>query len=172
MAQTVIVREERPDDNANIWRVNEAAFGRAGEADLVNALRQVGAVIASLVAEHDGKIVGHILFTPVTVKSEQAQHAAVALGPMAVLPSYQGQGIGSRLVQAGLAACREVGHNAVFVLGHRDFYPRFGFVTSKPYGIQCEFDVPDGAFMVQALQANALTGIRGVVKYHPEFRKV
>lgn len=103
--QMVTIREERPEDIAGIRHVNEAAFERAKEANLVDALRQADAITLSIVAELDGEIVGHILFTPVTIGSESARHPAVALGPMAVLPDYQGKGIGSRLVRAGLDSC-------------------------------------------------------------------
>lgn len=91
---------------------------------------------------------------------------------MAVLPDYQGKGIGSRLVRAGLDSCRRAGHAVAVVLGHPDFYPHFGFVPSRPFEIQPEFDVPDEVFMIQALRDGALTGVRGVVKYRPEFRGV
>ena len=112
------VRPERPGDAAAIRRVNEAAFGRAAEADLVDALRAHGRVSRSLVAERAGMIVGHILFSPVRIDSGRTSTAAIGLAPMAVLPAHQRAGIGSLLVRTGLAECRRAGHGCVVVLGH------------------------------------------------------
>jgi putative acetyltransferase len=88
---------------------------------------------------------------------------------MVVLPAYQRQGIGSKLVEAGLAACRHTPYGVVVVLGHPHYYPRFGFVPAKPLGIVWEHDVPEEVFMVQELRDGALTQTKGVVKYRPEF---
>jgi putative acetyltransferase len=148
-----------------------AAFGRTAEADLVDSLRQRGAYTLSLVAEKEGQVVGHILFTPVMIEGEE-RGEAVALGPVAVLPDYQNQGIGTQLIRAGLAACHERGDDVVAVLGHSAYYPRFGFVPSVRVGIRSEYDVPDELFMIAELSLGALAGQTGIVKYQPEFDEV
>ena len=163
------IRLERPGDATAVRSVNEQAFGQPDEADLVDALRASGATFLSLVAESDGETIGHILFSPVTLQGEGGAFNAVGLGPLAVLPEHQGCGIGSQLVEAGLEACRQAGNHVVFVLGHREYYPRFGFVPTRPLGIRCEFDVPEEAFMVTELSEGALAGRTGIVKYRPEF---
>ncbi len=166
------VRPERPEDSDAIRRVVENAFGRPQEADLVDALRRRGAVTLSLVAEQDGEVVGHILFSPVTIGSGPSTLQALGLGPLAVSPSHQNRGIGSRLVRDGIERCREAGHEIVVVLGHPGYYPRFGFAPAMTHGIGRELDVPDGAFMVMELREGALGGRSGVVRYQPEFTGV
>lgn len=117
-------------------------------------------------------MVGHILFSPVTVEPEQTSWGAVGLGPLAVLPEHQGHSNGSQLVETGLEACRKAGHEVAIVLGHPDHYPRFGFVPSQPLGIRWENDAPVEAFMVLELKDGALAGRRGVVKFLHEFEGV
>lgn len=170
MTTTATVRPEQPEDLSDIRAVNEQAFGRAKEADIVDSVRARGAASVSLVAERGGRIVGHILFTPVTVRSETASFEAIALGPMAVLPAYQRLEIGSQLVRAGLEACRWIGQPVVIVLGHPWFYPRFGFKPARPLGIRWEHDVLDEVFMLAELSEGALAGRDGVAYYQPEFR--
>jgi putative acetyltransferase len=185
----MIIRLETKTDVVGVRRVNEAAFGRPAEADLVDALRSAGAVIASLVAEVDGVVVGHILFSPAAIVSHSKSGGTpttvaqtlvpdstaagksrpiAALGPMAVLPAWQGRGIGSQLVPAGLELCRAAGYDLVIVLGHTDYYPRFGFRPAPPLGIRWEHGA-DAHFMVMELQPGALAGARGIVRYRPEF---
>ncbi|MBI3952025.1 MAG: N-acetyltransferase [Acidobacteria bacterium] len=167
----VVIRQETPKDIAGVRHVNEQAFGRAAEADLVDRLRTRGKVMLSLVAVQDDRVVGHILFSSVTVESEGTAFPAVGLAPMAVLPELQRQGIGSRLVEIGLEECRNAGHACVVVLGHSEYYPRFGFVPASTYGITCEYDVPDEAFMAVELWQGALLGHGGTAKYQPEFNE-
>jgi putative acetyltransferase len=90
---------------------------------------------------------------------------------MAVLPERQNQGIGSMLVREGLRECQRIGHDVVVVLGHPDYYPRFGFVVAKTKSLSCEYSVPDEYFMVAELSPNALKGRSGLVIYHSEFSK-
>lgn len=166
------IRKERQQDASAIRYVNEQAFGDAGEAGLVEKLRARKRLVCSLVAIEDGQVVGHILFTTVTVEQDGANFHAVALGPMAVVPEFQRKGIGSRLVRAGLDECLRLGHEIVFVLGHADYYARFGFAPAKPRGIACEFEAPESAWMVLELREGALGGRKGTVRYEPEFREV
>ena len=166
------LRCETPEDIPAIHHIHTAAFGRPNEADLVDALRQHNALTISLVAVQDGRLVGHIALSPVTIASSTAIIAALGLAPMAVLPAYQRQGIGSQLVEAGLTACHHTPYGVVVVLGHPHYYPRFGFVSARPMGIVWEHDAPDEAFMVKEIQEGALLQTRGVVKYRPEFATV
>jgi putative acetyltransferase len=139
---------------------------------LVDKLRQRGAFTLSLVVENGGQVVAHALFTPVDVVEDEGSWTAVALGPVAVSPSYQKQGIGHQLIRAGLAMCHERGDDIVAVLGHPTYYPRFGFVPAVRYGIKSEYDVPDDVFMLIELREGALAGRRGIVNYQAEFNEV
>jgi putative acetyltransferase len=154
----IVIRTERPEEHTAIRNVNELAFGRPAEADLVDALRVQAERCLSLVAEVDGEIVGHIFFSPVEIISHEATVDATGLGPMAVRPDFQNHGIGSALVRAGLAAVAERGESIAVVLGHPEFYPRFGFVPGASKGIGCEYPVPDEVFMVAELIEGALDG--------------
>jgi putative acetyltransferase len=170
--QTVIIRREEPGDAAAIRQVNERAFGQPAEANLVDALRRHNKVVLSLVAVLNDQIIGHILFSPVSIESEGGSLSAVGLAPMAVLPEYQKQGIGSWLIRVGLDECRQAGHPVVIVVGHAEYYPRFGFVPASKYGLKCEYNVPDDVFLALELREGALLGRAGVVKYQPEFNEV
>jgi putative acetyltransferase len=165
----MIIRHEKPSDVAAIHHVNEQAFNRPAEANLVDTLRARAKVSLSLVAVEGDRIVGHILFSPVSIETAEKTVSAIGLAPMAVLPEFQRQGIGSLLVRSGLAECREAGHLVVVVLGHPEYYPRFGFVPATRHGIKSEFDVPDEVFMIMELSEGALSGCAGTAKYQPEF---
>jgi putative acetyltransferase len=165
----VHVRAEQPGDEVAIARVNDAAFGQADESRIIDAIRQAGRSNISLVALAGSEVVGHILFTPVAVESLDSTVRAMGLGPMAVLPALQRQGIGSRLVQEGLGECARTGCQAVVVVGHPEFYPRFGFRPASAYGLRCEYAVPDDVFMAVELVPVALAGRSGLVRYLSEF---
>jgi putative acetyltransferase len=162
------VRQEARGDFPAVRDVNEQAFGGTVEARLVDLLREAKKAVVSLVALHRNRVVGHILFSPVTVTQAPANFRGVGLAPMSVLPEFQNQGIGSRLVRDGLEACKRKGYDAVVVLGHTKYYPRFGFSRAKDYGLDNEYNALD-SFMVLELKEGVLQTISGLVKYAPEF---
>jgi len=162
------IRLETPADIDVIHCVNEQAFGRKDEADIVDKLRDRAALTLSLVAVQDNEVVGHIAFSPAAIESDSSSFEAISLGPIAVLPAYQRQGIGGQLVSAGLEECRKLGQEIVVVVGHPAYYPRFGFMPAMPKGIGCQFEVPEEAFMVLELRAGALVGRSGKVRFQPE----
>ena len=168
MCIELTIRPERPQDISRIRAVNERAFGQPDEAALVDAVRARGEWSISLVAVDGERLVGHVLFTPVTIEGPNSAHQAVGLAPLAVDPDYQRRGIGGRLVAQGLDRCRESGYRIAVVLGHPTYYPRFGFVPAR-HGIRFKLDVPDEAFMVLELEPGALAGCTGVACYVEEF---
>lgn len=151
-----------------VRRVNEAAFGRSQEAQVVDALREHGKVIASFVAELDGEVIGHVLFSPLTIASPDATFRAAALGPVSVSPAHQDKGIGAALVRHGLQACLNLEQRSVFLLGAPAYYARFGFLAARIYGINYEGSRSD-AFQVVELSEGALDGVTGTASYEPEF---
>jgi putative acetyltransferase len=162
------IRLELPTDADAVRAVNRAAFEKNTEADLVDLLREQASPIISLVGEDAGSIKGHILFSPVTLLGHPSLKI-MGLAPMAVLPDHQRRGIGSALVRAGLDACRQFGFGAVIVLGHAEYYPRFGFQPASRFGIKCEYDVPDDVFMALELLPSAMAEKSGTIRYHPAF---
>jgi putative acetyltransferase len=159
------IRDERPDDVEAIRAVNRRAFGQNQEADLVDALRSAGAVLVSLVAIVNELVVGHILYSPASIAGVRG----AALGPMSVLPEYQRQGIGSKLVQAGNRALEAAGCPFIIVVGHPEFYPRFGFAPANARGITCEWNVPDDVFMIAVLDEAQMADVSGLATYRREF---
>jgi putative acetyltransferase len=167
MTDDLILRRESPDERGAIRSLNEAAFGRPDEADLVDRLRTEGAVLASFVAELDERIVGHVLFSRILIETTIGSTSAVALAPMAVLPEHQRRGIGGQLIRHGLAWLRGRGEHVVIVLGHAAYYPRFGFSSDRARGLASPF--PAEAFMALELVPGALDGVRGRVRYPDAF---
>lgn len=163
------VRAERSDDAAAVRAVHEAAFERAAEALLVDALRARARPVVSLVAEVDGAIVGHAMLSPVALPGHPNARL-MGLAPVGVLPAHQRRGVGSALVRAGLDACRRRDVGAVVVLGHPAYYPRFGFAPAGRFGLGCEYDAPAEAFMALELRPGQLAGVSGTVRYHAAFR--
>jgi len=162
------IRPETAADYAAIHEVNRLAFGQDAEANLVDVLRDGGFLRLALVAEVGGQIVGHILFSRLPIITETGVVEALALAPMAVLPTHQRRGIGTLLVNEGLRACREAGHKIVVVLGHPGFYPRFGFSAKLAERLTSPFGGGD-AWMAVELVPGALTGVVGRVEYPPPF---
>ena len=166
----VDIRPEAAADAAAIRRVNLAAFGGPVEADLVEALRREAEPVISLVAADAGEVVGHVMFSPVTIDDDASGSPPVmGLAPLAVLPDRQRAGIGSALMIAGLDACRRSGVPAVVLVGMPEYYPRFGFVPASRLGLRCEYAVPDDVFMAIELTPGALTRRRGLVRYNAAF---
>ena len=164
------IRAEQIGDISKVHAINRAAFDSATEALIVDRLRSGADKVISLVAEEAGEIVGHIMFSPVQLTGA-ADVKAMALAPMAVAPERQRTGIGSALVRAGLEQCQRLGIDAVFVVGHPTYYPRFGFKPASSVGFTCEFDVPDEAFMVAELAAGSLDRKTGTVHFHLAFKE-
>ena len=167
----LLIRSEGKADRAAVRAINTEAFEGPAEAGLVDALREQANPAVSLVAEHDGGIVGHIMFSPVMLVGEPELNI-MGLAPMAVVPTYQRLGIGSALVRAGLEKCARLGFGAVVVLGHPTYYPRFGFIPSTRWNIRCEYEAPPEAFMAIELEAGYLDGKAGTIRYHPAFADV
>ncbi len=165
----VVIRVETSADIDAVRNINVRAFGQPTEADIVNALRMSCRNALSLVAVEDNAVVGHILFTPVTIDGSSIA-GGMGLAPMAVIPEKQRMGIGSQLVRAGLERLKQAGSPFVIVLGHPEYYPRFGFVPASRYGLSCRWQgVPDEAFMVLVLRSQYMNSIHGIVRYRPEF---
>lgn len=167
----ISVRSEKPEDYQSIYNVNKTAFSSEVEAKLVNNLRKTKGFISklSLVAIKDKEIIGHILFSIIHIQTNAKTVPVMALAPMAVLPKHQKQGVGSMLVREGLKECKKLGYKAVVLIGHPDYYPRFGFSPAKEKGLSLPFDAPSEAFMVYEIFPQALAGINGMVIYPPEF---
>lgn len=164
------IRAERPQDVPAIHGVDELAFGRPVEADMVDRLRHSCAAGLSLVAEDDGVVVGHVLFTPVVIDDDRGPVAGMGLAPVAVTPARQGHGIGTALVEGGLEELRAEGCPFAVVLGHPGFYPRFGFERASAHGLTSQWDgIPDEAFMVLLLDPDTMAGVSGVARYRDEF---
>jgi len=167
----LIIREEATSDFAAVELILQRAFDRPAEGELVSQIRADPKVI-SLVAVSDDRVTGHLLFTPVSIEGHDDQALYLALGPMAVDPPLQRTGIGSALVNEGLAACRTAGASLVFVLGHAGYYPRFGFQLAGPLGFHFKSAEFDPYFMVIYLVPGAASSSGGMVTYLPAFDRV
>lgn len=170
------IRPEEMNDINGIRILNQAAFEKGeNEASLVELIRDSEHFIPdlSLVAvDENGDIIGHILFSIISLVTNQGMIPTIGLAPMAVKPEYQNNGFGSALVTAGLKKCKSLGYQHVFVLGHPNFYPKFGFQPSKNFGVQAPFPVPDEVFMAIELEQGSLNGLEGKIEYPPAFNAV
>lgn len=168
----ITIRIERPEDVLQVRKINEQAFETPAEANIVDTLRQTCPSSLSLMAEDGSCVVGHILFSPAGVNSSGGRIEGMGLAPMAVLPDRQRQGIGSQLVKRGLEILRERGCPFVIVLGHPEYYPRFGFELASKHGLSCQWEgVPDEAFMVLILDDILMKDVSGVARYRDEFNE-
>ena len=164
------IREEQAGESQEIRQVIVAAFGGDTEANLVELLRDRNKAPVALVAVNDNRIVGHIMFSPVTITLAPKMFRAVGLAPLSVLPEFQRQGIGSMLAREGLKKCAADGFEMAVVLGSPYYYPRFGFSRASLYGLGNEYDA-DEHFMAMELQNGALDRVSGIVLYSSEFKE-
>ena len=173
MLEDLVVRPETVDDFPAVREVVNLAFQNdaEGEADLIDALRAEPGYMPelSLVAELNGAVVGHVIFSEAYIETDSGRVPAIALGPLAVHPDWQQQGVGSRLIEEGLAAGRRLGHRIAVVIGHSTYYPRFGFTWGRPLGIEMVLGRREESRMVLALVSGALDGVRGTVRFSPVF---
>ncbi len=165
-----MIRTETTDDHEVVHQINQRAFNAEGEARIVANLRNNCDGIISLVAQLDDRVVGHILFSPVRIEDGDKILHGMGLAPMAVLPEYQHQGIGKQLIEEGLSRIKQTDCPFVIVLGHPEYYPKFGFQRAADYGLKPQWDgIPDEVFMLLVLNKDALTNVSGVVYYRDEF---
>ena len=164
------IRDEAPGDVAAIRRVHLEAFGGGVEARIVELLRESGRSAVSLVAEVDGEVIGHVIYSAVVAADAEKEFRAVSLGPVGVRPAWQSQGHGSILIREGLRRCSAEGYHAVVLLGNPGYYARFGFQPAHRAGLENEWGVHD-EFMVLTLREGALDLVRGMVRYAPEFQQ-
>lgn len=167
-------RPEKDADRKAIFEINRLAFGQETESCLVDMIRESENYVngLSLVAEKEGEVVGHILFTKISLEPPNGDFVGLALAPMAVRPDLQRQGIGSSLIIEGLKACKSRGYKTIIVIGHPNYYPRFGFSSAREKGLESPFPVPDEAFMVLELVPGCLDGVEGIITFAPEFTEV
>jgi putative acetyltransferase len=167
--QDILIRSEAEKDMSAVREINRTAFGQDDEADLVDRLRESAEPYLSLVACRDEQVIGHILFTPVTVEAANPETRLMGLAPMSVAPAHQAMGIGSDLVREGIERCRQMGVAAIFVLGHPTYYPRFGFDFAHDHGLLYLSETYAPAFFVLELVPETLEGLSGKVRFHPVF---
>lgn len=164
------IRQESPQDFQAIYEINHLAFEQEGESQLIEKIRKSETFIPelSLVAEQNNKVIGHILFSKIKIIGEQS-YPSLALAPMSVHPDFQNKGIGSQLVTQGLQIAKKLNFEHVIVLGHHNFYPKFGFQKASNWSIQCPFEVPGDHFMAIELVEGSLENKGGLVEYPPIF---
>ena len=165
------IRKETAADIEAVFEINRSAFPTEEEAQLVNRLRETASPLISLVAEGEQEIIGHILFTPVTLDSD-TNLFLMGLAPMAVNSARQNKGIGTLLARAGIEECRALGAAGLVVLGHPKYYSRFGFSPSANFGIKSKYDGAPEVFMVLELSAEVFAGKAGVISYHSSFARL
>lgn len=169
--QQIKVRAETPADFRAIDVVNLSAFQGEDEAQLIAELRKSKEFIPdlSLVAELNGRIVGHVVLSRVQLKSAKGDSEILALGPMSVVPSQSHRGIGSELIEAAVARARALCYPAIVVAGHPDYYLRFGFKLAKSWPLSCNLSIPQDALTAMELDDGALRD-GGVVEYPEIFQ--
>ena len=167
----VKIRNEEKQDYNEIRKINELAFNQKNEGKLVDDLRKKSDFnhLLSLVAERDGRIIGHILFYPLKIKNEKEEFIVLSLAPMAVHPDFQNKGIGSKLIKRGLEASKETGYDAVIVVGHPNYYPRFGFSPACKWNIKVPIECPDDVFLAIELKKDSLKNVSGLVEFPKEY---
>ena len=171
MLKHILIREETEADQDVIRKINNLAFEQPQEGQVIDLLRKQSPGFFSLVAEYEGEVIGHILFTPTYIEvAGELKECGYGLAPLAVHPDHQNKGVGSLLCETGVDQLKDKGVPFILVLGHDNYYPRFGFEPAVPSGFACQWEgVPDEAFMIQIFDESALAGYRGVVAYRDEF---
>ena len=166
----MIIRREKKEDFKSIYEINYQAFKQKNESELIERIRGSKNFVPelSLIAETNGRIVGHILLSKIKIKGEK-EFESLILAPLAVLPELQNKGIGEKLITEGLKKARELGFSSVIVVGHKDYYPKFGFKKASKWNIKCSFEVSDEAFMAIELNIGALTEKSGIVEFPKKF---
>jgi predicted N-acetyltransferase YhbS len=166
----MIIRQEKNEDFKSIYEINYQAFKQKNESELIERIRSSKNFVPelSLIAEKNGKIVGHILLSKIKINGEK-EYESLILAPLAVLPELQKQGIGEKLITEGLRKAKELGFSSVIVVGHKDYYPKYGFEKASKWNIKCSFKFPDEAFMAIELNIGALTEKSGIVEFPKEF---
>lgn len=169
----ITIRKEEENDHIQIYDVNKSAFQQENEGKSIEKIRKSENFIPelSIVAELNNRIVGHILFSKIKIVGD-SNYQSLFLAPMAVIPEFQKRGIGSELIKRGMDKAKELGFNSIIVLGHKEYYPKFGFQRASRWGIKCPFEVPDDVFMAIELTEKALEGKAGTVEYPDEFNEV
>lgn len=170
----ITIRQEKASDFHRIHEVVAAAFGQQEEALLIEALRLDPAYIPqlSLVALYGNEIVGQILFTKIKIVNGDHVYDSLSLAPVSVDPEHQKSGIGTTLIREGHQRAKDLGYTSVIVLGHADYYPRFGYMPASHWNIYCPFEVPDTAFMALELMPGSLNQVRGKVEYSAPFNSI
>ena len=170
----ITIRKENKIDYEKVFELNALAFGQDNEANLVELLRKSESFVPelSIVAINDDELIGHILFTKIKIINDIDEFESLALAPMAVHQQHQNLGIGSKLVKYGLQKAKELGFVSVIVLGHKEYYPRFGFEPAINWNIKAPFDVPSEVFMGMELKHFGLKNVSGIVQYPKEFEIV
>lgn len=170
------IRQENNHDFEAVFNLIQKAFQSEPFSDhkeqfLVERLRKSDAFIPelSMVAEIDGKVVGHILLTKLKIKNETNEFESLALAPISVMPEFQGKGIGKELIISSHTKAKELGYKSIVLLGHEKYYPKFGYKQADKYGIELPFEVPKENCMVIALTEKGLHGVNGLVEYPKEF---
>jgi len=169
----ITIRKEEEKDHKQIYEVNKLAFQQENEGKLIEKIRNTENFIPelSIVAEIDNRIVGHILFSKIKIVGKSV-YESLALAPMAVIPEFQKKGIGSELVKKGIKMAKKLGFDSIIVIGHKEYYPKFGFQRASKWNIKCPFEVPDEVFMAIELTEKAFEGKAGTVEYPDEFNEV
>jgi predicted N-acetyltransferase YhbS len=167
----ITLRKEQKKDFDSIAMINDMAFGRKAESKLIDALRNTAEFIPdlSIVAEVNEKVIGHILFYPISIVDGKKKYTSLALAPMSVLPAFRKKSIGKLLVLYGIQTAKDLGHKSVIVLGHPSYYPKFGFERASKWKIKSAFPAPDEAFLAIELKKGCLDKISGTVVYPEAF---
>lgn len=172
----VTIRQEKESDFTVVEALVKAAFAAVEYSDqteheLVARLRNSGAFVPglSLVAELDGRVVGHILLTEIDILDGDKRHQSLALAPVSVWPDQQGKGIGGQLIHAAHHEAKALGYRSIVLIGHAAYYPRFGYQKASQFGISVPFEVPDENCLALALTEDGLLEVNGMVSYAPEF---